>query len=90
MPCSRARRAAASAAVWAAKGRAFAGALRSALAPAELQLITSPAVSVMETMVLLKVSLDVRHTIGHIALAFLGPDFLAGLAMRRNPADSRR
>ena len=51
------------------------------LAPADDQLITSPAVSVMETMVLLKVLWMCATPLGTLRLAFLGPVFLAGLAM---------
>jgi len=51
------------------------------LAPADDQLITSPAVSVIETIVLLKVLWMWATPLGTLRLAFFGPVFLAGFAM---------
>jgi hypothetical protein len=51
------------------------------LAPAEDQEITSPAVSVIDTIVLLKVLWIWATPFGTLRLAFLGPDFLMGFAM---------
>jgi hypothetical protein len=45
--------------------------------------MTSPAVSLIETIVLLKVLWICATPLGTLRLAFLGPDFFAVLAMGR-------
>jgi hypothetical protein len=75
-----ARRAALSAAVWAAKGVPFFAPLNP-LEPADAQEIASPDWSVIVTIVLLKVELMWATPLGMFFLLLRGPVFRVGLAM---------
>jgi hypothetical protein len=50
--------------------------------------MTSPAVSVIDTIVLLKVLWMCATPLGTLRFVFLAPDFLAGFAMAERPADA--